>query len=481
MQFSLKLFIFLSHLSCGALFAQQQAPVQNAAPYNSFPSSKYDEVKSILKNKKNSDYQGSLSRGVTLEWNNLPLVRKWHILIALDQEMIEVIHVGESAMNAFTTPALPSGEYYFVARGLNGERLIGQTEATKFAIGESGLETEEALPAPRLIFPAKDQLFPPAPKIRLSWEAIPGAKSYRVQIWDDELAKERLKNQKLPQARWITEVENNFLEIHDVPYSSYTYLQPSTYRWDITPISENTSKLGQMSSSKFEVSKKYYLEPEVYLRGWLERGPSLEYLTSSPVRGEKHIYRGTSDGMHLEYENWLSRSFGLNAAGGIRILRLQPSGNYTSYDLQASLSHRINLSRTKYGMQLIFIGGLTWQEFIMVDVEDTGSITRPVAFGPSGIIRAKYRFESPWEVDASARAIATTLTIVKNSEVDKSFTPLNYVGQITFRYFLSPHFAATFGITHENRKVMFQAKPYGANSIAQYSGSYFQGGLQLDY
>lgn len=64
---------------------------------------------------------------------------------------------------------------------------------------------------------------------------------------------------------WVTEVKQPWLEIHDVPYSSYMYLGTADYRWDVAAI-DAAGQTGPLSTRSFSVTPQLFMKQESFVR-----------------------------------------------------------------------------------------------------------------------------------------------------------------------------------------------------------------------
>ncbi|MBI2607114.1 MAG: hypothetical protein HYW49_13650 [Deltaproteobacteria bacterium] len=485
----------LTAIATPAAWAQhQQAPPQHAPSQPGFPQSRYEKV--LIKTGRKAGIAGSTRLdgahpdgthldGTHLEWDAMPLVRRWLVVIALDDEMNEILDVGTSDASSYTAPALPPGLYYFYAEGLSAERVIGRTDVTEFRIaGDSGdTRKKKALPAPELLEPADGAFFPVEPKARLSWKPVAGARSYRVQIWDKDEVRDRVRKQRLPVARWITETREPWLEFHDVPYSSYLYLQPAEYRWDVAAIDATTDELGQQSSRSFVVTRQYYLRSkQVLVRLNAAFSASAKYGSHSATGNQSQQLSASSSGIAAEAQWWYARQWGLGFDADLLTVGLGGAGNSAAFSLGADFNHRVHLSKDAAGWTLVFGAGLGLQQLPQIDRASSPSqVSSPQALGPRLGLRLIKRFESPWEAELRLASLVPAYTFATPTGADVTKAPLNAAATVALRYHTNPNTAWMVGYSGGVRRVLYVPSGSRAQSGASLAAGYAQLGIQVEY
>ncbi len=313
-----------------------------------------------------------------------------------------------------------------------------------------------AFPAPEILFPQDGKLLPPYSTIRLSWKPVPGAKSYRIQLWEEDSM----------QPRWITEVKENWLIIKDAPYSSYMYLQGGIYRWDVAAMDPKLNENGHIASSSFEMTRQYFLsEHELFFKTRYGYSPIYRYVQANSVLGTSYDFNVSAHSADLSLDWWMSRQWGLSFSFGtseqFRINYLgKDLGNVNFIYADIDFLWRAYLSLHPLGWTLGAQLGLVYQEFpqvesVLADLNKT-SIVRPKSLCPKFGFKINKRLTNSWEMEFSSFVF---MPVVVFGNYILKYTP-SYGTNLHLYYSLSKSFSLGFGPSFERRKLTYKPSSY---------------------
>ena len=440
--------------------AQQQAPSQHS------PSQvEYQELSAERPSPQNADASKSQ---VKLRWEPLSDSLRYEIRISRKPDFSQLVHSAGTIEHDYTTPALPPGLYYYQVQGYRYERPSGKHDVRNFVIGKplTLSPAKQRMQAPQIIGPRHLEMFPTFGRVRLAWQPIAGARGYRFRIWNEENSNDSLAQRKTP--RWITEIKQPWLEVHDAPYTSFMYLESGTYRWDVAAIDKDGAFVGDPAMGYFQMSRQYHLQPnELFIRLWGLIAPSVGYeSTSGPANQSYADDESSSLAFRGEAEYFFRRHWGLSLGGSLSALSsldgMGSSIDYFSGNLDAL--YRTYLSIQPQGWTMTFLLGIGLHEFPNIDgpsmqIEKI-HVERPRVLGPRAGFRLSRRWNNPWEVQLAGNIMVNAFWFHDPYGGGTELSPtINTAAEIKTFYHLSKTFAGGLGLGIENRSIKYDAGP----------------------
>lgn len=267
------------------------------------------------------------------------------------------------------------------------------------------------LDAPVIVGPDSTELYEPFTKVRLAWQAVPGAGRYLLRIWDKSRLEKAKKEGKEMRPRWETAVREPWVVLYDVPYGSYMYMDQSLYVWEVGAIDAKTNEIGHMSESSFEVSRQYYLKKrELFLRLEYGLAPGFSYDQKglSQSMGTDFNKSSLSHQARVNVEGWFARHWGADLYAQTNLFSTgQKSISINRYSL--GFLNRTYLSADEAGTTLFWRVGVSLQDFPLIlpanDQVPEILVSYPQAWGLTGGFRLSTRFSFPLELQMAANVV----------------------------------------------------------------------------
>ena len=468
--------------------ADQQAPSQHAPALHT-----YQELKPGDDAKQQDD---QLTSKVTLTWRAIEQAQHYLLKVSHDAEGRNPVYSVQTINTVHTTPELAPGGYYYVVEGYEGDRRVGQSTPQPFVVGKPLALTakKERLPAPTIIGPKHLDLYPTYGYVRLAWQGVEGVRGYRFRLWNEDKVKENQRWKRDTPPRWITEVKNPWLEIHDAPYTSYMYLESGTYRWDVAAVDKDGGIVGDTAMGYFRTSRQWFLKPhEIYLRAEYGFSPQEVYYQDSSLTGSQSKFLSASHRVNADLDWWFWRQWGMNLGGGFQSLNLNPSVGQNPADsilfihANADLLFRTYLSTVPWGWWLVLSAGFGMQEFPQVDSFVTsqggGSIhvSRPKELGAKFGFQLHKRWNNWLEAQFNVNWLVHAFTMSGPTGSAVTHTPLDLDLGLRFLLNWSNHFGTYAGVGGEVRHAEYTPQPLSANSNVLFQGIVFTWGVQFNY
>lgn len=473
--------------------AEQQAPSQHSpanVEYQEFKTSDYETKAQRIE---------KITSSVKLAWDSMPRANRYLLKISRAPDMSAIFYTIETAQTSSATPELHPGAYYYIVESYQGDRRIGQTSTKGFVVGQplnlSG--KKERLPAPIVIGPKHRDLYPTYGYVRLAWQRVDGARGYRFRIWNEDKVRENYRWKKDSAPRWVTEVKNPWLEVHDAPYSSYMYLESGLYRWDVTAVDPDGSTLGETSTAYFEVSRQWFLKPsEVFIRAIYGFAPQERYSQELSGNGESTSYTSPSHHLDADLQWYFARQWGTEVGVGLQTLRMQssllgsgPTEQVLFMNAHADMLFRAFLSTEPYGWWLVLSAGFGAQEFPQVNsvsaADQTLQISRPKVLGPRFGFEIHKRFNTPaqrpFELYFKLNSLINVFAIDASENGSNAGTPLNAGMQLNWLWHATNHFALSLGIAADSRRATYATSPMESSLKVGFQGISVTLGFQLNY
>lgn len=456
-----------------AAFGQQQAPSQNS------PSQKEYRTHDPKTMREKAEAQSSQ---VTLKWEPMPGAVRYDLKISRIADMSSTVHSVSVIQNTYQTPALMPGLYYYQVEGFKYEQSLGKHPVKSFVVGKPLNVTgkREPLDAPQIIAPNHLELFPTHGKVRLAWQAVPGARGYRFRLFEEDKVRENRRWKRDTPPRWVTEVQQPWIEVHDAPYTSYMYLQSGLYRWDVAAIDKDGGYIGDVATGYFRTSRQWHLKPnDFYLRAHYFFTPYMDYKSYSSLSGQGF----QEDNAHAiqfrgELDWFFLRHWGVSLGGSYSSLGgradIPSSADYMSLNLDALF--RWYLSIEPRGWTFTGSLGLGLQELPNIDNVTTDAshlhIERPKVLGPRFGFRFYRRWNNPWEMQIMGNYMFPVWWAHDpsggSSDIKQAIN-----GDLTWRflYNFNEHFAAGLGLQGEYRKLRYSPSTRHGESSARIQGA----------
>ncbi|MBI3556645.1 MAG: hypothetical protein HY074_10315 [Deltaproteobacteria bacterium] len=467
--------------------ADQQAPSQHAPAMH-----EYQELKTDGDSKKDDQ----LTSTVTLTWRAIPLAGRYLLKVSHDPEGTSIVYSVLTVNLTHVTPELAPGGYYYVVEGYEDERRVGQSVPQPFVVGKPlALDAKkERMPAPTIIGPKHMDLYPTYGYVRLAWQGVEGARGYRFRLWNEDKVKENHRWKRDTPPRWITEVKNPWIEVHDAPYTSFMYLETGTYRWDVAAVDADGGYLGDTAMGYFRTSRQWFFKPnEIFLSAEYGFYPQEVYYQDSSVTGTQSKLLSSSHRLNADLDWWFWRQWGVNLGGGFQSLSLtSPSGQNPADTIffvhaNADLLFRTYLSTVPWGWWLVLSAGFGMQEFPQVDTfsasQGGGSIhvERPKAMGAKFGIQLHKRWNNWWEAQFNINSLVHAFTTTSPTGSSVTHTPIDL--DLAFKVLLnwSNHFGTYASLGGEVKRAQYTPQPFGANSNVLLQGIVFAWGFQFNY
>lgn len=411
---------------------------------------------------------------VTLKWDAVPSAQKYELRIARGGDFSALVHSVTVIQTTYTTPVLKPGQYYYQVEAFRYEKSLGRQPIKTFVVGKPlSLGGKHRLEAPQIVAPKHEEMFPTFGKVRLAWEGVPGARGYRFRLFEEDRVRENRRWKRETPPRWVTEVKQPWIEVHDAPYTSFMYLQTGLYRWDVAAIDKEGGLVGDVATGYFRMSRQWHLkERDFYLRFHYLYTPLLDYrsysalasggITASNARA--HSYRGDID--VFPWRHW-----GVSVSGGNSSMFGSSVPNSVEYfNVALDFLFRWYLSIEPRGWTFITNLGLGLQEFPNIDNVATVNaehIERPRVLGPRLGFRFYKRWNSPWELQLLGNFQFHTWWAADPSGGSSDLKP-SLDGDLGTRllYNWTENFALGAGLQGEYRKVRYSPSiSHGESSV----------------
>lgn len=438
----------------------QQPPSQHA------PSElEYREFSKNISSGKDSDASKSQVR---LRWEALAEALRYEVRISRTPDFSHLVHTAGTVELDYVTPALLPGQYFYQVEAYRYERIIGKHSVKSFVIGKplTLASSKQKLQAPQIVGPKHLDTFPTYRRVRLAWESVPGARGYRLRLWEEDKAKLDGPNTRRTPPRWITEVKQTWLEVHDAPYSSYMYLGSGTYRWDVAAIDKDGGYVGDPAMGYFQMSRQFHMNPrELFVRVQSILSPAVDYKSYSGVAGRGYEDAETASiAVRAEVDYFFKRNWGVAMGGTVSTLGFQAGlgapVDYFVINLDAL--YRAQLSLEQRGWRLQFSLGLVLQEMPAIDgpnvVPEAVHIERPRVFGAHTGFRIHHRWRNPWEVQLISDLAFNAFWFHDPYGTGSSIKP-TFNGSIEARglYHFTKVFAGGLGLVMDYRSIKYDA------------------------
>ncbi len=471
------IFGFLMQLHWGK--ADQQAPPQHAPSVHV-----YQEVKSDGDAARQDEQTTSR---VALAWGAVAQAQHYLVKISRDPEAHELVYSVQTVNTSHLTAELLPGGYYYSVEAYEGERRLGQTQPRPFVVGKplSLTAKRERLPAPTIIGPKHMDLYPSKGYVRLAWQGVEGARGYRFRLWNEDNVKENQRWKRDTPPRWITEVKNPWIEVHDAPYTSYMYLDTGTYRWDVAAVDKDGAFVGETAMGFFRTSRQWFFKPhEIYLRAQYGIGPSESYQEDSSITGKKNKLQSPSRHVDGSLDWWFSRQLGLGLGGGFQSLDLTSADTILFIHANADLLFRTYLSTVPWGWWLVLSAGFGMQEFPQVDNLGSGvgtHVSRPKAMGAKLGFQLHKRWANWVEGQLYVNSLIHAFTTASPTGSSTTHAPLDVEFGYRATFSVSNHVALYGGWGVELKRAQYTPQPFGANSNVLFQGFVATWGVQFNY
>lgn len=477
-------FVFGSVIMCapwqGA--AQQQAPTQHAPSHFEYGDLHSEPAESP---------DDKASSRVTLTWKPIPGATEYLLQISKDPSLHSPFSTIAVHATSYQTPELEPGAYYYTVEARTRGQSLGKTLVEGFVIGKplSVHSRKARLPAPTIVGPKHMDLFPTYGYVRLAWQPIAGVRGYRFRIWNADKVRENFREKLDTPPRWVTEVKNPWIEIHDAPYSSYMYLETGVYRWEVAGVDKEGGVVGDPAIAFFETSRQWFLKTEeLYLRPYLMHKFNEVHRTSSGNTGVNTNYSASDTAIGGEADWFFSRHWGLNLASALDMYSARATGDSpanTMHDIRAELNLllRTYLSTVPYGWTFTLNAGLGFEEVSQIDNITTtdSNITKLKVFGPKLGFKIAKRFDSPFELQFFANALLPLYLSGGLSSTNSLRATLNGFAELRALYHFNQHTALMASFGDEQRWVAYSPMAGGSTFGVFVSGWATSIGVQLDY
>lgn len=461
--------------------ADQQAPMQHSPAFE-----QYKNVPEAAGGKVDERQTSSAS----LRWQPIPQADHYLVKISRDPGETQVIYTVDTMELTHDTPELTPGAYYFSVLGLQKNRKVGQTTPEPFVIGKPvALNGQrERLDAPTIIGPKHMDLYPTYGYVRLAWVPVDGARGYRFRLWNEDKVRENTRWKRDTPPRWITEIKQPWIEVHDAPYTSFMYLETGTYRWDVAAIDKDGGYIGETAQGYFRTSRQWFLKPnEVFIRASYGYAPNALYSSSSSQTGQGAHFSSTSHRFDTDLDWWLWRQWGLNFTGGLQSLAehgptAAASDTLLFIHTSADLLFRTYLSTVPWGWTFTAAAGLGMQEIPLIDQTASNvHAVRPKIWGPHFGLRINKHFDSPWELESRLNILVPALTSGVPDDSTRTNTTLVTDVGVKVVYNWSYHFATELGLGGQIIDSRFTPMPMQTHSNAQLESINVMLGLRFNY
>jgi hypothetical protein len=383
---------FILHLKTSNLFAKlQQSPPQNALSIKNHPN----QMTKII-----------LDKPIKITWPHLEHTHHHILVISQDEDfkkVVEVKNIKENffelqTINVFSAKNTQTTKFYYYVLYYSKYRLMQKSKIFSFEIPNysnlSNSLIENKTQEIQFISPLQNEIFPPKPKIRFAWllntKTKQNLKAYQIKIWQKSKNEKAIKNEIPPAPLWITTTQESWLEVEDVPYGSYKYLEPDDYQFEVAPIYENEDskeELGGASYLDFEVSRSYYLIPNenIFRFSFLFLQPTHTQSYSNEVTPTTaQNYSSQGYGFNFEIEKYFNRIHGLYLKLNTINLKLEPEGSPFLFQGSLNFIERAFLSYTKPGTTFSYFFGLSFNELPQVlKLSPQSQIATPISLGPN--------------------------------------------------------------------------------------------------
>ncbi|HRK01337.1 MAG TPA: hypothetical protein PLH57_01615 [Oligoflexia bacterium] len=336
---------------------------------------------------------------VDFNWTEVEGATHYVVTIAKDPTFQKVITNIDTAYTKARSQPLPPGAYYWTVDAFNDLYHLHRLAPRPIVVGSPYQITGESLvklPAPQTLSPPDQALYPPLAKIRLAWAQVPGAKKYLFRLWDEDHRVYHTQIKKESHLRWETTVDRTWIVVHDAPYSSFIYLDPGDYRWEVAGVNEDNHQMGEFASGRFEVNKKYFFKPRVHELSLFGITSPRYFVRFGSLGSNANIKVMTIPfGGGGAWNWWGSRVSGLRlTASVVSVIR-----RHTMRKIALEGRFRYKLSNVPKAWHFEFGIGPSFLQLPHIDVN---SITRDETvdllstLGPLAELALVYQFESPY-------------------------------------------------------------------------------------
>ncbi len=431
-----------------------------------------------------NEKEDSVKQKIT--WQESQDAERWFVVVSKDEELSDVIFCDFTKVNSISLPHLKPGVYFYKAYGLNKKTVITETEIQNIEIAST---PDGILPSPEIITPEEMEYFPPKPKMRIAWKSIKGAVAYRFRIWEYNKVQNAIDDYKIPVARWITEIKEPWIELYDVPYSTYQYMASGIYNYDVTAIDSN-GNLGAASSSTFRVTPQYYLKPkQLSIRIYPVWAPAWKQMSYSATSGESYSHSTSSIGLGIDLHWWYKRHSGMLADILFDFKKLAPAGNFTNYQVGFDYAFRTYLSHVEEGTGFVGYLGLRFKQFSEIDLASKPTrTTAPTGVGPRIGARLFKEFALGFHIELCAEISsffytlnANGLDYTRKSGINSNSSVLNVKYEGLFLFPISKQKKLIFGVRKSENRVKYQPASRLAYSGVNTNELFYFAGLQFDY
>ncbi|GEM_PF-1714570 len=458
--------------------AEDSAPTQNADAQRGFSEPSAAEKRN---RQKKIEYM-RLGKRVLVQWPKVPLAIQYRVELSNSQYFGRIVSEHNVTDTAFETEPLRPGRYYYRVHAYSQHGLLKTLDVKDFLVEEpesifdtfdSTGSAKKRLTPPVLMTPDEGAVFPLESRIRLSWVPQENARSYRVRLWYVE---NTVPDSVVPwhshQAHpiWTTEVQNPWIVVRDVPYSSFIAMKAGLYRWDVSSIHERTGTPSTPAVGHFEISK-YPADfiAETVLRPFIRVDPFFVYQTRSNVTGlrTQDRYFATNGGVEATF--WTSPHWGLNAQATVSNFTARfsnssgaPATKVVFFNTDVTMLYRTRFSPYPDEWRFTTGLGIGLHEFPQVDkvlsFNRSVSVARPKSLGLAALLKLQHAISKSMAVVVQNRLLIpfTTLSLPAESRTDFSPNLTMYAGiqnQKTCKVCFG------LGIFGQYRSVAFEAKP----------------------
>lgn len=120
--------------------------------------------------------------GRTVKWVSDAKPEQWLVAVAEDADIKKIVFADYTKEAQYTLPQLKEGTYYIKVFGITDKEIVDEKAPKEFIVQR--YDQSNTLTAPELMTPPNNQEYEPFPRLRIGWKSVPGARAYRVQIWN---------------------------------------------------------------------------------------------------------------------------------------------------------------------------------------------------------------------------------------------------------------------------------------------------------
>ena len=328
-----------------------------------------------------------------ISWDTMTKAQSYRVKVAHDPTLKDLV-VEKKLSGTATSLDLSGvngvgpGTYYFQVSGLDEhQEEVDTTAITALVIGPEVTITASryAPPPPEIASPASETLWAPADQYRFAWFKVTTADRYRFRIWRSKPSNPRA------ELLWTTETDKTWIQVRDLPPSSYRQLSLGEYLWDVSAVAGPAGPEALISAATpatVKISREAHLAPSEKIQGLVYETGAYRYKGSSGVSQETTRAIGPLQILSVPLEFWRSRHWGFFIEPGFWLIglavspRLLLGGAYRTYLSDRDPTAPLN----KYQQNLFSDGWSFWTHWGLnavrtVQYDSINHASHPYAIG----------------------------------------------------------------------------------------------------